>query len=177
MKFTPHPMIRYYAGVGSIFLFVGLPLILSVVSVEYTSATYPGEEWIVPGFCLILAVPGCLLLHYAFWEKCFSTLVLNENEIRWKCPFRKDRVILLVNCAEIGAYLENKGNGIPSEQIYFSDYPDPQKNMKKNGIMKPSQHLIKFFYSKELSNYLLENYSEKLTWRLYEYCQKRQQRY
>ncbi len=133
----------------------------------------PGEElyFILMGFGMSLL--GGIMIQLWFWEKCFSHLELSEQEIRWKCPFRRDRVIPVSQCVEIGAYVENEGNGVPSEQIYFSDHPNPKQNMGKNGVIKASKHLIKFYYDEELCKYLIRTYSGKQTSCLSAYRQRR----
>lgn len=77
--------------------------------------------------------------------------------------FPKVKKLSLANCIEIGAYIENEQKGIPSEQIYFSDYASPIRKMDKNGVIKSSQHLIKFPYSDELCDYIIKKYPNSLT--------------
>ena len=169
-KFYPHPMIRYFSGFMLILLLVVLPALAGYWGMN---VAIPGEEiyHILMGFGMSLI--GCGIIQLWFWEKCFSHLELSAQEIRWKCPLRRDRVIPLEKCVEIGAYMENEGNGIPSEQIYFSDHPNPKQNMGKNGVIKASKHLIKFYYGEELCKYLIRTYSGKQTSCLSAYRQRR----
>ena len=162
MKFYPPKIVRFYYRYVLIFILCVLPLLLAV-EICKSSPTIEGSILVLLFVCIVLSLIGGLLIHIGFWEKFFAVLILAETEIRWKCPFRKTRVILLSNCLDIGAYLENTNNGIPSEQIYFSDHRFPKQNMSKQGIVKPSQHLIKFWYTDQLSNYIIRNYSSKLT--------------
>ena len=162
MKFYPPKLVRFYYRYVLIFILCVLPLLLAV-EIFQSFPTIEDSILVLLIACIVLSLIGGLLIHICFWEKFFAVLILTETEIRWKCPFRKTRVILLSNCLEIGAYLENANNGIPSEQIYFSDHRFPKQNMSKKGIMKPSQHLIKFWYTDQLSNYIVRNYSSKLT--------------
>ena len=162
MKFYPPKIIRFCYRYVLLFILCILPLLLAV-EVSKFSPTIEGSTLVLLIICLALSLIGGLLIHLSFWEKFFSVLILTETEIRWKCPFRKTRIILLSDCVEIGAYLENSNNGIPLEQIYFSDHRFPKQNMNKKGIMKPSQHLIKFWYTDHLCNYIICSYSGKLT--------------
>ena len=158
-KFYPHASIRC-AGVCIVLLLVVLPGFLFFWPSELT---VPGQELYPFLIGSVLIMVGCTLIHIGFWEKCFSHLELSLQEIRWKCPFRKDRVIPVEQCVEIGAYKENEGNGVPKDQIYFSDHPNPKKNMDKYGVIKASKHLIKFWYSEELCRYLIRTYPGKQT--------------
>ena len=112
--------------------------------------------------CWILAICGTVATHFV-WDKFFAVLILSKESICWKCPFRKSKKLSLANCIEIGAYIENAQKGIPSEQIYFSDYASPIRKVDKNGVIKSSQHLIKFPYSDELCDYLIKKYPNTLT--------------
>ena len=169
-KFYPHPLIRYFSGIGILALMVILPLTAGFLG---AGASVPGEEWIFLVSGLLVSLGGCVVVHLWFWEKCFSHLELSDSEIRWKCPLRRDRVMSVDQCAEIGAYMENEGNGIPKAQIYFSDHLHPKQNMGKNGVMKASEHLIKFWYSEELCKYLIGTYSGKQTSCLSAYRRRR----
>lgn len=159
MKFYPPKIVRYFYRYALLFLLIILPLFLGIDAV----ISYRREGVIDLFICSSLAAIGGILLHIGFWEKFFAVLILTDTEICWKCPFRKTRVILLADCVEIGAYLENANSGIPSEQIYFSDQIYPQKNTSQNGVIKSSQHLIKFWYNDELCHYIIQNYPSKLS--------------
>ena len=169
-KFYPHYMIRYFSGYALVLLFVLLPVLTGLWCAD---TAIPEEEmyFILGGF--VMSGIGFIMIQFWFWEKCFSHLELSEAEIRWKCPLRRDRVIPVQQCVEIGAYVENEGNGVPSEQIYFSDHPNPKATMGKNGVIKASKHLIKFYYDEELCKYLIKTYSGKQTNCLSAYRQRR----
>lgn len=162
MKFYPPKIIRFYYRYLMLLLLIGLPIILAIGSF-HIKWTKPNDQYFGFTIGIFLAVVGALLINVGFWEKFFAVLRISDTTILWKCPFRKTRILPISDCVEIGAYLENKNNGIPSEQIYFSKYPYPQKNMDKHGIMKPSQDLIKFWYSDELYRFLIGNMSSKQT--------------
>lgn len=172
MKFYPPKIIRFCYRYILLFILCILPLLLAC-EISKISPTIEGSTLVLLIVCLALTLIGGLLIHFAFWEKFFAVLILTETEIRWICPFRKTRIILVTDCTEIGAYLENSNSGIPSEQIYFSDYRYPKQNMGKKGIMKPSQHLIKFWYTDQLCNYIIRNYCSKLTGSLSAYRRQR----
>lgn len=171
MKFYLPPIIRFCYRYVLIFILVILPLGLAIHSFWHWSEI----DDIVFHFAIgcLLALTGATLIHIGFWEKCFSVLILTDEVILWRCPLRKSRMILLADCVEIGAYTENANNGIPSAQIYFSDHKYPQRDMGKNGVMKASEHLIKFWYSEELYNYLVKNYPSEKTSCLISYRRQR----
>lgn len=148
MKFYTLPVLRYCYRYLIIAVLVGLPLFLSFSDIHDT-------EDMLLGFAIALI--GWIMIQIAFWEKCFAVLTLTENEIRWTCPLRRTKVISTTECKEMGAYLENATSGIPCEQTYFSIYPSPQKK-DKNGNIKATKGIIKFWYSIELYNYLIKNY-------------------
>lgn len=172
MKFTPHPILRVL-GYVYIFVFIALPLYLSTD----TSNVVAGGEQEVAALFIGIAVIEVLIVYFWFWEKLFPVLTLTETEICWKCPLKKARRISVNQCIEIGAYVEFKDKGVPSEQIYFSDHPEPQKNMRKDGSMKASEHLIKFEFSHELCKYIFETYPDSTTSCLREYYQNRPKYY
>lgn len=173
MKFYPPKIVRYVYRYILIFIMVLIPLWIALdalVSDRYIGGTGGLSVFI---FGITMALSGCVVIQLWFWEKFFAVLILTDSEIRWKCPLRKNRILRLDNCIEIGAYTENANNGIPSVQIYFSDHRFPQKNMSKKGVMKPSQHLIKFWYTDQLSEFVLRNYPSNLTGCLNAYRRKR----
>ena len=104
MIFRANPTQRFFRYVA-IFLFSGVPLILSVFA--FSDAIYPEDRGLFIAFCVFLALCGLILINYAFWEKLFSVLILTKEEIQWKCPLRKTKIIPVAKCIEIGAYLEN----------------------------------------------------------------------
>lgn len=165
----PERAVRF-SGYMIILLLVVLPVALAFWA---TDVCEPGTEIYLYLMCFGLALTGCILVHIGFWEKCFSRLELSPEEIRWKCPLRRSRIMSVDNCVEIGAYLENEGKGIPKEQIYFSDHPNPKQHLDRNHSLKASNHLIKFWYSEALCQYLLRTYSGKQTSCLLAYRQRR----
>lgn len=174
MKFYPQPILRFFYRYGIVAILVLLPLWASIDALFHWTELYDKLIIAIPYF--LLSVLGSYLIHIALWEKCFSVLILTDEDICWKCPFRKTRRINLADCVEIGAYVENANKGIPSEQIYFSDYVHPRGKMDKNGVMKASQHLIKFPYSDALGDYIMKSYPSKLTSSLSAFRRQRKQR-
>lgn len=158
--FKPPAIIRFYYRYATMVILIVIPAMM-VIQTIFATFEMNGVPFLFAMLTMTLAVAGPILLHVVFWEKFFATLTFTNREIIWKCPFRKTKVMDLEICVEIGAYLENADNGILAPQIYFSDHPYPQRNMNKYGVMKSSQHLIKFWYSEELCRFLLENYSSK----------------
>ena len=175
MKFKPPKIIRFCYRYVLIGVLIVLPLLMSIDTI-ISSKNVNGAPFIFCIVCIMLSVIGGVFIHIGFWEKFFAVLVFTEKEIHWKCIFRKTRILPLSNCVEIGAFLENANNGIPSEQIYFSDHRHPQLRIGKNGIMKSSKHLIKFWYSEELCRFLLKNISSEKTNCLSAYRRQRNSR-
>ena len=171
-QFYPDKSVRL-AGFGLIVLLVILPVLIGFRCVR---AAEPDAVPILLTVFFGIALLGGVLIHIGFWEKCFSHLELTEKEIRWVCPLRRSRIMQAESCVEIGAYLENEGHGIPTEQIYFSDHANPKRYMDKNGSMRPSSNLVKFWYSELLCQYLLRTYSGKQTSCLLTYRQRRKRK-
>lgn len=173
MKFYSPKIVRYVYRYTLMIILIMIPLWIAwdaLVSDRYIDGTGGLFVFI---FGIAMAFGGCVVIHLWFWEMFFAVLILTDSEIIWKCPLRKDRIMHLCNCVEIGAYTENANTGIPSVKIYFSDHKFPQKNMSDTGVMKPSQHLIKFWYTKELSDYIMHHYPRNLTGCLNAYRRKR----
>ena len=171
MKFYTNPALRYFYRYACILVFVGLPLWMSSPACWHAVVEEDRMGYII--LCWMIALCGAILIHVGMWEKFFAVLIVTEDEISWKCPLRKTKVIAVSKCVEIGAYIENANNGIPTEQIYFCDYADPQKNMGKNGVMKSSEHLIKFWYTYQLCEYLIKTLPEDKTSCLVAYKKQR----
>lgn len=172
MKFYVQPVIRYFLRYLVLGIFVGFPLHFTCF-VTFDEALVSANDRpfaLVLGFLLL--VIGFCIMNCVFIERCFPVLILSSSEICWKCPFRKTKVIPTANCVEIGAYLENANSGIPSEQIYFSDYLHPISQLKKENLPS-SKHLIKFYYSEELYRYLINHYPGKMTSCLVAYSQQK----
>lgn len=171
-KFHVHPWIRYFLRYFTVGIYLLFP-IYSIYSVLYNETMFAASDR--PLFLLLgcfLLIMGCCLLNFIYLERCFPVLILSNEEICWKCPFRKTIRIPVNQCIEIGAYLENANNGIPSEQIYFSDCSAPSRFAKK-GILTRSEHLVKFAYTEELYQYIIKNYPSKLTGCLLAYHRQR----
>lgn len=169
--FKPPAIIRFCYRYTMIVILIVIPAMIAIETI-LTALEMNGAPILFVMVNIMLSMAGTVLIHIVFWEKFFATLTFTNREIIWKCPFRKTKVMDLETCVEIGAYLENADNGIPAPQIYFSDHPYPKRNMNKHGVIKSSQHLIKFWYSEELCTFLLENYSSKKTGCLSAYRQQ-----
>lgn len=173
MIFYPPRLVRFYFRYLLIFILILLPLSVSFYAIHFNI----GEgRYIVAIAGCFLALLGTVLIHIGFWEKFFATITFTDEYLIWRCPFRKKMVIRLSDCVEIGAYVENANKGIPSEQIYFSDHVYPQRNMNQSGIINMSSHFIKFWYSEELSTYLIKRFPSNMTGILISYCRRRRKR-
>lgn len=175
MKFYPPNIVRFYYRYTIILVLNVLPLAMSIYAIfSYHEIGDGGMGIIVIG--IVLAAIGSVLVHIGLWEKLFGVLIITDHEIQWRCPFRKTRLIYRSDCMEIGAYVEHENSGIPSEQIYISDYRFPKAHMTKQGVMKASDHLIKFWYSEELSSYLLHNFPSEHTSCLAAYIRRKKRK-
>ncbi len=171
MKFYPPNIVRFYYRYAFTGIFCMLPMALAIFAPFKASSV---EVAVMLSFMLtMLSVCGLGIIHFWFWEKFFGVLTITDDAVRWTCPFRKSRVIRMCDCAEIGAYIECAEKGIPSEWIYISDHRYPQRNMDKNGVMKASDHFIKFWYSRELADYLIRQYPSTITGVLNAYRRKK----
>ncbi len=154
MKFRPPAMIRYWIRWLSLAVFVGLPLLLIVWIFQMTAP----EEYDYVFWTLILILAACMLEETIFLEKHFAVLHITQTEIIWRCPLKRTRTMRIEDCLEVGSYLENKGNGIPKEMIYFSDHKCAQWDIVQKGVNKgvlpASKHVIKYWYSEELRRYV-----------------------
>ena len=155
MKFRPPALIRYYIRWLSLIEFVALPLLLALWT---PTVTAPEDRWIAAACLGTLLAASFFVEYVAFWKKHFATLRITETQIIWRCPLCRTRVMPIEDCLEVGSYLENKGNGIAKEMVYFSDHKNTQMEIMQKGINKgvlpASRHVIKFWYSAELQHYV-----------------------
>lgn len=68
--------------------------------------------------CRVMTICGLVATHF-LWEKFFAVLILTDEEICLKCPFRRTKRIILAECIQIGVRLENIHHGIPKKIIFF----------------------------------------------------------
>lgn len=172
MKFSQPPMVRYYVKYISLLVCVALPAwLLSLYIYSWIAGAWQLKVSVI-AIAFFFAVSAGFLIFVEFvyfWEKHWGILEVTEETFIWKCPFRRKRVLPVSACVEIGVYTENKDNGIPKDKIYISDHAYPQKNMNKQGKMKPSEHLIIFWYTDQLADYLTERFPGPLTSRVLAY--------
>lgn len=172
MKFSQPPMIRFYVKYVSLILCVVLPVwLLSFYTYSWISGAWQINVSVIALAVFFAILAGFMLFaeFVLFWEKHWGTLHVTEDAFIWKCPFRRKRVIPISKCAEIGVYTENEGNGIPMDRLYISDHVYPQKNMNKRNEMKASSHLIIFWYTDGLADYLIDRFPGPLTSRVLAY--------
>ena len=106
---------------------------------------------------------GGFIMHIGFLEKCFATLKVTNKLIEWKCPFRRSQRINAAECRYFGVQLEDSHNGLDYAFIYISKGPYPQEYDHKIDKMKCSEDFIKFWYSDELCDYLIEQFPANRT--------------
>lgn len=167
MWFYPPKIIRYVYRYLLVGILIILPIYLMIVTLDerFTSA----DEILYPVIsCSFLSVVGIVIVQIGFWEKMFSRLFVSEQEIRWECPLRPTRRVLLSECVEIGGFLEHAEKGIPVEEVYFTC----TKGIDLSNIRKTMRHdrkIIVFWYSEELYRYIKQTVDSKKTSRLVTY--------
>lgn len=133
---------------------------------EYVSIEIKTEFLLISGAFLLF---GICLIQYAFWEKCFSYLIIRENFVVWKCPLRKSISVSCVNCYEIGLEYEDAYVKNIYPYIYFVSFPYSKENSKYYGKVKCKKGLIKFRYTNKLAKYVITNYPNKVSYSLSKY--------
>lgn len=93
MKFYPPALVRYCFRYVWIILFIGVPLWLSTPMFWNVVVQSDVKAYIT--MCWIFAICGTVVTHFV-WDKFFAVLILSEESIYWKCPFRKSKNFLLL---------------------------------------------------------------------------------
>ncbi len=153
MKFYTKPILRYCYRYLWLVVFCGIPAYLTISAI----ADYPAKNSLgLAIICGILFVYMAGLTHYAFWEKFFASIQIDNDQVIWRCPFRKTRTLPFSECW-IGVELEDAHNGLDYPLVYFSRNPYPEKYRSRINKMKVSPDFIKFWYSEELAEYIIRN--------------------
>ena len=181
VKFYTKPPLRYFYRYALLGLLIVLPVFIFIYFAEDIGWR---NIWIDPSliggmlFLLLLVVGGIILVHFAFWEKCFATLTITEDEVIWRCPFRKTRRLPVFECRYIGVELEESANGLPYPFIYLTSEPYPYEYRHKINKLRCSDSFIKFWYSEKLSDHLRERFPGMKTGSLlaYQIKQKKSRR-
>ncbi len=172
MTFYPPKIIRFCYRYLLIGVLVVLPIVCLILALD-EKFTKP-EDILYPIIsCSLLAIFNFAVIQISFWEKMFSRITIKDDRVEWKCPLRKNRILPMEECVEIGAFLEHENKGIPTEEIYFSN----QKNLDLPNIrrvMHKNRKIIVFWYSEELYRYIRQTADSQVTSRLVAYrTQKR----
>lgn len=151
--FHTKPLLRIYRYLF-LLLFIILPLYLASLAFD---ATMVRREDVVIHIlmCSGLAVIDCVLVHCFFWEKFFATLTFSDEQIIWKCPFRKTIKLAINECNYVGVQLEESHNGLPYPFVFFSVKPYPYAFRGKINKLPCKEEFIKFWYTEELSDFLV----------------------
>lgn len=106
----------------------------------------------------VTALAGFVL--WSFWYRCFGRLIIDENEIIWKCPLMKTRCLHKEEIRYTGFDYRFKGGSLRDittmDMAYFSKLPYPQEAVNKSYKLRNSDDFIKFHASKKLCLYLSE---------------------
>ena len=109
----------------------------------------------------LLAITGlAAIAFYGFWDRCFGRLIIDEDEIIWKCPFMKTRRLHKDEIRYTGFDYRFKGGSLRDittmDMAYFSKKPYPQDAVNKSYKLRNSDDFIKFHASKKLCLHLSE---------------------
>ena len=109
----------------------------------------------------LLAITGlAAIAFYGFWYRCFGRLIIDEDEIIWKCPFMKTRRLHKDEIRYTGFDYRFKGGSLRDittmDMAYFSKKPYPQDAVNKSYKLRNSDDFIKFHASKKLCLHLSE---------------------
>ena len=165
-KFKTLPIIRYYAGGMMLTLFLLLPTFIAVLIFSHIDMSAKGSIYGIIIACG-LPIAGSVLIHVAFWEKCFATIVITDDAIVWKCFLRKSIKILRDDCMYVGLEYETSPLPLEYPYIYFTSFNYPDKSQKGTVKIRCKNGLIKFRYTQELAEYIMDEFSKKTT---YAFC-------
>jgi len=155
MTFRSKRIVRIFGWVYIVaFIILHLYLVLSVFD---RSLIRESDICIHLVVTLSLTFIWLLLLHLFFWEKFFATLTITNEEIRWRCMFRREICLPFDECKYVGVQLEESGNGLEYPFVYFSHTPYPCEFIGKINKLKCKPGFIKFWYSQALDNYLVSS--------------------
>lgn len=174
MVFYPPKVIRFVYR----YLFVGIMVIvplLCMLTAFDEKMTRPDEMLYPIVLCPLLAVFNFVFIQLTLWEKLFAKLSISNAEIKWQCPMRRTRKLSLDECVEVGAFIENENNGIPAEQVYFSNHLNVIPS-KARELMRKNKGVIVFRYSEDLYQYVKNTMNSTQTNRLIAYRLKRARR-
>ena len=184
MVFRTKPLLMIYRYIY-LFLFVCLPVILLISEIlpeillisESNSVQDIICLFVIAIFCVGLPIFEIILVHKNFWEKFFARLIVKDDCICWKCPFRKTIIIPIEQCNYIGVQLEESHNGLPYPNIYFAVRPYPSEYIGKINKVPCREGFVKFWYTEKLSNYICQKLSgDKTGGLLYYRIQSRKKR-
>ena len=106
----------------------------------------------------VTTLGGFVLWH--FWYRCFGRLIIDEDEIIWKCPFMKTRRLHKEEIRYTGFDYRLKGGSLRDittmDMAYFSKRPYPKEAVNKSYRIRNSDDFIKFHASKKLCLHLSE---------------------
>lgn len=110
-------------------------------------------------FLLAITALAAIAL-YGFWYRCFGRLIIDEDEVIWKCPLMKTRRLRKDEIRYTGFDYRFKGGSLRDittmDMAYFSKYPYPQEAVNKSYKLRNSDNFIKFHASKKLCLHLSE---------------------
>lgn len=178
--FSPPKAIRQIALPLTIVLFsLALGTIVNLTSLwihEYQEGIFRITDLL--GLLLIYAGIGYgfYVLRVGLWDKLFSSIYIEENQIVWKCLLRKKRKIPKCSVRFIGVETENAFNGLEYPFIYISTSPFPKEYAHKIDKLPCREGFLKFWYTDEFATYLLHHFSSEQTRSLAYYKQAKKRK-
>ena len=104
-----------------------------------------------------------MLLGDFLFPRAFGRLLVYEDKVVYKCPFRRKRMLKIKDCVYMGVENYEKLNrGMPIVRgdeisfIYFSNKPYPKEFSGKITALKNSKDFIKFSYTDKLAEAVIE---------------------
>lgn len=155
MIFRSHPYYRYGIFTECMILFAMFPfdatLILTLSPVRgnvlYSILTIAGT------IALLVYLWDVFMRRGTLWTRIWARVFITKWEVQWFCPFLRSHKLRLSECT-ITVENEYTPQGVHFVYICFSKFP--HRELEDVGNMRCSDTFIKFWYSKELCEYLIE---------------------
>ncbi len=150
MKFKPPAFLRVIR-----YVIIGIAVVFPPAFIlRFWNTTAPENRGILILECVGVFVLFALMFWFGLVRRMFSSLQITADEICLQRPFKKKWVMATKDCAEVGSYFEIGFRGGTRQTIYFSDHKDVLKEIENSGH-KSTNHLIKFYYTEELRQYIV----------------------
>lgn len=179
MTFHTKPEIRFFARPAWLifgFLQIGITLLYfnifewNALISQFSGNSYHSED---PDslslFIIMILFWGFLSGSYliitwtSFHEKFLAKLIITDDEIIWKCIFKKSHTMQINSCTFVGVELESSFNKLDYPFIYFATTWYPKMYAHKIDKLKNSDQFIKFWCTDKLADYLIASLPKEKT--------------